>query len=99
MVERIRYRIKIVCIGCGAHGVARLSEDDFPYGGMTCRSTEWVSEGFKFSDKIRCTGCEGAVNEIDVAPSSREKSQNGDRKPSSSRPLARRRSKAPLEPV
>lgn len=97
MVERIRYRIKIVCIGCGTHGVARLSEDDFPYGGLTCRSTDWVSAGFKLSDKIRCEGCEGAVNEVDAAPSPATRSEVRKDSPIGTR--AKNRNKAPLESV
>jgi hypothetical protein len=97
MVERIRRRIKIVCIGCGTHGVARLSEDDFPYGGLTCRSTDWVSAGFKVSDKIRCEGCEGAVSEVDAAPSSDPRKESWKNLPIGAR--AKSRSKAPLESV
>lgn len=98
MVERIRYNIKIACGACGAQGMAGLAEDDFPYGGVTCRSTEWVSEGFRISDVIRCADCKGAVDEIEVSPSSRERPPS--KNPSGSAgTLAQRRSRARLEPV
>lgn len=69
MVERIPLRIEIACAKCGRQGVASISEDDFPYDGLPCRSVAWVSEGFDISDPIRCADCGNTVDEINAARS------------------------------